>query len=117
MAFRRGACMDITCERPSVSQLARVSRSSSGVIHVARARGPHAAATAAAITMTCSGGIVELFGEVFTVGFDLHSGISPCFFSGRSSRLFFSTCSDIATKRRVSLGSMTSSTIRRPAAT
>lgn len=67
MVLRRGACIDITCERPSLSQLARVSRSSSGVIHVARVRGPHIAATAAAITTTCSGGIAVMVGAVVMV--------------------------------------------------
>src|SRR6185437_3365126 len=46
-----------------------------------------------------------------------HSGISPCFFAGLSSRLACSASSAIATARRVSAGSITSSTSRRPAAT
>jgi hypothetical protein len=45
------------------------------------------------------------------------SGISPCFFGGRSSRLVCRYSSAWDTWRRVSAGSMTASTRRRPAAT
>ena len=46
-----------------------------------------------------------------------HSGMSPCFFGGRSSRFVCSASSACARCRLVSAGSMMSSTSRRPAAT
>ena len=46
-----------------------------------------------------------------------HSGISPCFFCGRSSRFACRYSSACATCRRVSAGSITASTKRRLAAT
>ena len=46
-----------------------------------------------------------------------YNGIKPCFLGGRNSRLVWRYSNDCATRRRVSAGSITSSTSRRPAAT
>jgi hypothetical protein len=53
----------------------------------------------------------------FRAGFAFQSGMSPCFFCGRSSRFPCSDSRARATYLRVSAGSIMSSTSRRPAAT